>query len=282
MSLTVGHLISQAQKLQLRTEMEIYMAHLMKVGRLDLLAHPDLVVPIELLAQLQSGLIELMKGRPVHFLTNEKEFYGIPFFVDERVLIPRGCTELLVDYVLEMAASGASILEIGVGSGAISIALKKTRPDLEILATDISAEALAVASQNAKAQNVAIEFFQSDLLQEVPVRNFDILVTNLPYIGEEKHRYITEEVEKHEPHLALFGGSDGLRLYERLFQEIVEQKREFQAICGEIGFSQGPELEAMAKRFFPNLAFELRQDLEGLDRHFFLTSDKIANEKTSS
>jgi release factor glutamine methyltransferase len=282
MSLTVGHLISQAQKLELRTEMEIYMAHLMKVGRLDLLAHPELPIPVEFLSELQKALLELMKGKPVHYLTNQKEFYGIPLFVDERTLIPRGCTELLVDYVLEVAGSGASILEIGVGSGAISIALKKTRPDLEILATDISAEALAVASQNAKVQDVEIEFLEADLFQDVPVRNFDILVANLPYIGEEKHRYLTEEVEKHEPHLALFGGSDGLRLYERLFQEIVDQKRNFQVICGEIGFSQGPELEAMAKHFFPNFAFELRQDLEGLDRHFFLTSDKITLEKTSS
>ncbi len=138
------------------------------------------------------------------------------------------------------------------------------------MATDVSPDALEVANKNCVQLGANVELLQADLLQGVPKKDFDTLVANLPYIGTEEHAFMAENVEKHEPHLALLGGKDGLRLYERLFRQILEEDWAFNSILGEIGFSQGQDLKTLAEQFFPDARLTLRQDLEGLDRHFLL------------
>lgn len=127
--MTIEDLIKKAQVLHLRTEMEVFLSYLLSCDRLDLLAYPEKDVPVEKLAELQKGWVQIQQGKPVAYLTHTKEFYGLDFYVDERVLVPRGATERLVELVLEKASQGTKILEIGTGSGPISIALKHTRPD---------------------------------------------------------------------------------------------------------------------------------------------------------
>jgi release factor glutamine methyltransferase len=264
----IAQILSKAQKSQLRTELEVFLAHLLDCSRLDLIARSDEEVPVEHLAALQMGWMRILKGYPVAYLTHEKEFYGLNFYVDERVLIPRGETEFIVEFVLEQKLS--SVLELGTGSGAIAVALAKTQPNLRVCAMDVSVKSLEVAALNIARHEVDVELRESDLLAQAPDEDFDVLVANLPYIGTESHNFITDSVADNEPHLALFGGPDGLGLYRRLFDEIKEAGRNFKFIVCEIAFSQGPDAREMCKKYMPNYAFELKQDLQGLDRHFIL------------
>ena len=140
------------------------------------------------------------------------------------------------------------------------------------MATDVSSEALEVASKNCVQLGLEVELLQADLLENVPSVEADVLVANLPYIGRVTHADLAENVRKHEPHLALFGGEDGLSLYERLFDQIKAQGRDFQFILGEIGFSQGEDIRKLCKEKLPAYRFSLFQDLQGLDRHFVLES----------
>lgn len=273
----IAQILGLAQKEHLRVEMEIFLSHLLAQSRLDLIAHGEEEIPVEKLAKLQLAWTAIKAGKPVAYLTQQKEFYGLSLFVNEFVLIPRPCTELLVDWTAELAER--KVLELGTGSGAISLALKSKRPDLELTATDISLDALAVANKNcvqlgSSNIDLSVNFLQSDLLAEVPPDDFDTLVANLPYIGTETHASIDENVLKNEPGLALFGGSDGLELYRRLFGQIRDGAWSFKNILGEIGFSQGAAIRELANDSLPEYVFSLRQDLEGLDRHFLLERKK--------
>ncbi len=272
--MTLAQLLAQAQKEQLRLEMELFLSHLLGKSRLDLIAHSDEELPVEHLGAIQKGWTQLKAAMPVAYLTHEKEFFGLSFYVDERVLIPRPCTEQLVEWALELEGQGrlkeSKVLEIGTGSGAIAVALKKSCPRLQIWATDLSEGALEVASKNCVQNEVEISLFCSDLLSQVPEQDFDLLLANLPYIGTEMHAFVQESVAKYEPSMALFSGQDGLDLYRRLFAQIQERAHSFPLILGEIGFSQGEAVRALAAELLPHYVFHLRRDLEGLDRHFLL------------
>lgn len=275
--MTIAQLLSSAQKQGLRTEMEIYLAHLLCVSRLDLLRDSDKEIPIKKMSAIQSAWLKILDAYPVAYLVKQKEFYGLNFYVDENVLVPRPETELLVKMVLDFAniilmngKPSPKILELGTGSGAISVALKHEFPELELTATDISMVALEIAKKNAKKNKVKINFLESDLLKKVAEDEFDILVANLPYIGTETCNYIADNVRKYEPALALFGGDNGLRLYEKLFEQIISQNRKLTYIVGEIGFCQGELMKELSKRFFPDSAIEIKQDLSGLDRNFII------------
>lgn len=266
--MNIAQILGSAQKEHLRLEMEVFLSHLLGKSRLDLIAHGEEEIPVEQLAELQLAWTAIKAGKPVAYLTQKKEFYELELFVNESVLIPRPCTELLVDWAAEVAEK--KVLELGTGSGAVSLALKTKRPELELTATDISLDALAVASKNCVQLGLELRFLQSDLLRDVPHEDFDTLIANLPYIGTEFHADIDENVLNYEPGLALFGGSDGLDLYRRLFDQIREEGWAFKFILGEVGFSQGQAIREVAEEKLPMFHFTLRQDLEGLDRHFLL------------
>lgn len=266
--MTIGSILRLSQNEHLRSEMEVFLAFLLGCSRLDLLVRSEEELPVDQLSALQKGWIRLQDGLPVAYLTHSKAFYNADFYVNEHVLIPRPETEQLVSLVLERAEG--AVLELGTGSGAIACSIKKNRPELEVLASDISPLALEVASKNCVQLGVEVDLLESDLLEDVPERSFDVLVANLPYIGKTKHAFLDENVLKHEPHLALFGGEDGLDLYRRLFRQAIEQKRDFRLICGEIGFSQGADIAKLCQELMPNYQFTLLQDLQGLDRHFLL------------
>lgn len=273
----IGELLKKAQKEHLRTELEVFLSYLLGVDRSLVLSKTEEEIPVEYLSALQQGWTVLKQGKPVAYLTNSKEFHGFSLYVDERVLIPRPETEGLVELALEKGDQideKLRVLELGTGSGAISLALKKSRPNWDITATDISRDALEVANKNFIQYQADVQLIYSDLLGVVPSKKYDLLVTNLPYIGTEKFNFLSPEVEKFEPHLALFGGEDGLGLYARLFEQIEEGVWPFKFILGEIGFAQGPSLQELAQKSLPNYSCEIKQDLSGLDRYFVMKSKK--------
>lgn len=268
--MTLSRALQLAQKAHLRCEMEIFLAHLLQCSRCDVLSRAEEEIPVEKLSELQKGWIRLQDGLPVAYLTYEKEFYGLNFYVDERVLIPRPETELLVDLALKKTKK--VVLEVGTGCGAVACSIKRNRPELRVMATDVDPDVLHIANKNCVQLEVDVQLLCADLLESVPKEPFDTLVANLPYIGLQSHAWVDEKVRKHEPRLALFGGSDGLQLYTKLFDQIREQNRPFQTILGEMGFSQGEDIRLLCLEKLPGYRFQLFNDLQGLPRHFLLES----------
>lgn len=234
------------------------------------------------------SLIEkILSGYPVAYILQRKEFFGLDFYVDERVLIPRPETELLVEETIKICRTAfrpsngmpsmpqITLADIGTGSGCIAVGLARSLPQAKIFAMDISADALSVARKNIEQYKFSdrIMLLQNDLLEEFLSGKFyqtrlDIIVANLPYIGEETNRFISSDVERSEPRIALFGGSDGLRLYERLFEQILSLKYSPRFILGEFGFAQGEGLRRLLRRFFPSGSFRIFSDLAGIERVF--------------
>jgi release factor glutamine methyltransferase len=218
---------------------------------------------------------------------NRQEFYGLDFFVDERVLIPRPETELLVEGVVQRVGAleperEVRILDVGTGSGAIAVALQHVLPQAEVLAVDISSEALAVAQKNAFRHGCSqIQFLNSDLLEQVSLETLqpDFIVANLPYIGTEQFDFVQDSVRRYEPASALFAGADGLDLYRRLFDQIFYSKWNPPFVLGEFGDGQRPILELMLSKLFPTVSVEFYKDGAGFDRVFVLNFGRSSSLK---
>lgn len=248
-----------------------------------LFAHANDEVSDENLEKLYIRYLDrVKKGEPIAYITGEKEFFGLDFLVNNNVLVPRPETEMLVERVLGFMKENIEkhgkyrILELGTGSGNISVSIAKNsdymgREMIEYIdAVDISDEALKVAYENVLQHGVEdkVRVFHSNLLEDIDEdENYHIIVGNLPYIGESKHRNVDKNVEDYEPKLALFAGSDGLQLYKKLFQQIVSRRIGWRMIVGEFGFGQREDLEELLNKYFEQ-KWSIEKDLAGVDRMF--------------
>lgn len=221
--------------------------------------------------ELEEGLKKLETGYPAQYIVGDVNFYGHKILVNENVLIPRFETELLVDktikYIRESFDENIKILDIGTGSGAIAIALKKAFPKASVTALDISDKALELAKENAKINNVEINFIKSDILKNVDGQ-FDVVISNPPYIDYEEE--IDERVRKYEPHLALFAEDNGLYFYKEIFKNIKPYLNGKFLLAFEIGETQGESLKKEASKYFENVLIE--KDYPGKDRFLFIES----------
>lgn len=263
-------------------DVELILAHAMGVDRSYLLAHDEEEITEGDFLVFNSYLKRLVGGEPVAYITNEKEFFALNFFVDGRVLIPRPETEHVVEEVLVYLKSvddlgrRFKILDIGTGSGCIPLAILKSfegrgeiaRADM----VDISCEALEVARINAEQflLDDRVEIFESDLVEEIGDNEYyDVITANLPYIGEVKNRFVSAEAEKFEPGVALFGGEDGLVLYKKMFQQFLAKGIRFGLLVGEFGFSQGESMRELLNTYFDQ-KWEIKEDLAGIERMFIV------------
>ncbi|MCM0582572.1 peptide chain release factor N(5)-glutamine methyltransferase [Weissella diestrammenae] len=204
-------------------------------------------------------------GVPVQYALGHAPFYGREFNVDRRVLIPRPETEELVDWVLkDQATTDLKVLDIGTGSGAIAVTLASERPNWQVLASDISKDALAVAEMNAKQFSASVTFLASDLFDQIN-GTFDVIVSNPPYISEQERAVMDESVLGFEPDLALFADDNGLAIYKRLLIELLAHLNPKGSAYFEIGYLQGPTLLALFGAL-PGVTVALRQDMSGHDR----------------
>lgn len=211
---------------------------------------------------------ELLERRgkhvPLQHITGEQEFMGIPFLVNDKVLIPRQDTEILVEEARKAAKEGAEVLDVCTGSGCIIVSLLKLVPGIKGTACDISGEALEVARENARKQEVAVDFRQGDLFDPVEGK-FDVIVSNPPYIPTVEIEELMEEVRLFEPREALDGSEDGLAFYRRLAAESPKYLKDGGWLMVEIGCSQGGQVsELLADAGFCEVT--VRKDLAGLDR----------------
>lgn len=209
-------------------------------------------------------LLELRKARiPLEYITHQTEFMGLPFYVDEHVLIPRQDTECLVEELLE-EAGGHDVLDLCTGSGCIGISLAVLGHCRSLVLTDYSEEALKVAERNARDNEVEAVLVHSDLFEDIR-GSFDLIVSNPPYIPTGQIPSLMPEVREHEPHMALDGSADGLSFYRRIIEESRGFLRKEGILAFETGYDQGKDVARLMEQA-GFLEVRIKQDLAGLDR----------------
>jgi release factor glutamine methyltransferase len=255
-----------------RLEAEMLLAHTLGVSRAGLLARLGDPIEPEVAAQFAARVARRAQYEPLAYILGCKQFFGYEFVVDRRVLIPRFESELLVQVALERLAHyprpAPRLADIGTGSGALALALAKhAATAAEIIATDISPDALAVAAINARLLGLEnrVAFFEGDLLE--PLRApVDILIANLPYIPTPRYPHLPREIRDYEPRVALDGGIDGLEPLRRLLARVDGHVARGGIMLFEISEEQGASVLDFARTLFPFAAIRLHQDWEGLDR----------------
>jgi release factor glutamine methyltransferase len=251
-----------------RLDAELLIAHSLSVDRIRLyMDHDKPLAPDELKAI--RGLVKRRgEGEPVAYITGSKAFWTIELRVDHRVLIPRPDTEHVVEHSLKALESVPEprIVDVGCGSGCIALSIASARPDAQVLAIDISADALDVAKENAAHLNLSnVEFRQNDLLENVH-GTYDLIVSNPPYIASADIDNLMVSVRDYEPVGALDGGKDGLGFYRRLIPESADLLKPGGHIFFEIGYDQGAALTEMLTRHGGFDSMEIIQDYGGHDR----------------
>jgi len=238
-----------------RLDAELLLAEAMGVGRERLIVDARSGLDPDVVARFGELVARRQQHEPVAYILGRKAFRHIELAVDRRVLIPRPETELLVEVGLTLP-DGASVADVGTGSGAVALALKSERPDLVVRATEVDSDALAVARENGLRLGVEVEFIQADLLDGVTGR-FDAVLANLPYMAEESS--LPPEIGLYEPALALFAGPDGLDVIRRL----LEMTDQVPLVALEVGLPEA--VESLARDAGFRFVDRLR-DLAGHER----------------
>jgi release factor glutamine methyltransferase len=246
---------------------EILLLHIIQKNRAFLYAHSEQVLETHIIQAFEHLVLKRLEGIPIAYLTNEREFWSLPLYVTSDTLIPRPETELLVELVLTYLGErpACSVLELGTGTGAISVALATEKPDWNILAADLSKQALLVAQENIKRHQVKnIRLLESHWFQAIPKQNFDLIISNPPYLAEQDpHQH--EGDLRFEPKQALISGEEGL---EDL-KHIIKQSRQYLISGGlllvEHGYNQG---QAVTDIFLRENYHRIKclQDTAGHDR----------------
>jgi release factor glutamine methyltransferase len=232
-----------------------------------ILAHPEFILSSEEVCDLDKKIERLVSGEPLAYIINQSEFFGIPFYVNENVLIPRPDTEILVEKALEWCKNQPQIVkfvDIGTGSGCIGISILNHFPEFTGYGVDISYDALKVANQNRNlVKQGAFQLIQADLLSFTNEK-FDLVCANLPYIPTSK--LLGLSVSKFEPAIALNGGINGTDIIMRLLQEIDGHMKKAGLILLEIQNDQGKIVQNFATEIFPDSKISILKDLSGNDR----------------
>lgn len=243
----------------------IALEYVTSISKIEYILQKEEEISEEKLIELKFILEELTKNKPIQYITKNAYFYGLNFYVNEKVLIPRQETNELVDWVLMSVTHSKpiKILDIGTGSGCIAITLKKNLPLSEVFAIDISNEAIQVAQKNANDNEVKINFLQKNILEINDLKsNFDIIISNPPYVRELEKLEMAPNVLDNEPHLALFvPDNNPLLFYEKITEIALKNLTE----DGMLFFEINQYLSAETKKMIENKGFKnvtLRKDLQ--------------------
>jgi release factor glutamine methyltransferase len=246
-----------------RLDAELLLAHVLGVSRERLLTDRDLRVAGPAVRAFQDAVRRRSVERePVAYIVGVRAFREIELAVDPRVLVPRPETELLVEVALRLPC-GARVLELGTGSGAIALALARERPDLDVSASDVSDEALAVARANGARLALDVRILHADLLNGIPDA-YDAVLANLPYVRDDERAALAPEIVRHEPARALFAGADGLDSIRRLAAQLAAVER-VSFVALEVGDGQADVVAGLLRAaHFANV--ECIRDLSGIER----------------
>ena len=253
-----------------------YLVELSQRERYDLYANYDEEMPADLQKEFAAGMERILKQEPMAHVLGYSWFYGYKFIVNENVLFPRYETEELCANVLgEMDRYFADqntieCADVGTGSGAIANTLCKEEPKVHMTATDISEEALLTARQNAANNDADVTFLCGDMVKPLIEKGMklDVLVCNPPYNPQEEK--MEKSVVDFEPHVALFGGEDGLKFYREVFEDCQKVLKEKAFMAFEMGWDQRERMSALLEEKLPGWRYEIRRDINGKDRMLFV------------
>lgn len=244
------------------------------MNKFDLVINHTMEIPEDKIIEFHNGLEKIKDNTPIQYITNHQEFMKLDFYVDENVLIPQPDTEILVEEVLKYVnqidktkSSKIKILDLCTGSGAIAVSLAKYIDNCEITATDISNKAIQIAKLNAEKNLVhtKINFIESNMFENLPKTQYDIIVSNPPYIETETILSLSPEVQK-EPLLALDGGCDGLKFYKIILKNYNDYLVQNGKVFLEIGYNQKEMLFNLLDLTKQNINPKCIKDLSGNDR----------------
>jgi release factor glutamine methyltransferase len=246
-----------------RLTAEVLLSHALGQDRVYLYAHSE--DELTEIAWIHYGryLHQRLKGMPTQYITHRQEFYGREFRVNSDVLIPRPETEHLVEAALARWTPGATVVDIGTGSGAIAVTLALEK-DIRVFACDISPAAVAVANENAERLQAKVHFFVGDLASALANHSVDLLVCNPPYVPLTDQPGLQREVRDYEPHVALFGGPTGLEQYERLIADARRVIRPAGWLLVELGYNSVVHVSEMLRDCWQEI--QVLSDLAGLPR----------------
>jgi release factor glutamine methyltransferase len=238
----------------------------LEVSDTHLIAHPGQTLTDRQRDRYLAWVERRRAGEPIAYLTGEREFYSLAFTVTPAVLIPRPETELLVDAALERVPAHAPVrvLDLGTGSGCVAVAIAKLRPRAQVAATEVSRDALAVARENAARHGSSIEFIESDWLDALAGRRFDLIVSNPPYVAE-RDPHLSQGDSRFEPRAALVAGTDGLSCIRLIIAQARAHLEPGGGLLFEHGYNQAARCRALlAQAGYFEVA--TRHDLAGIER----------------
>lgn len=255
---------------------EILLQYILNMDKTELIINSKKEVQHDLEQRYISYLDKIIEGKPIQYITHKQEFMGLYFYVDENVLIPQPDTEILVEKTIrivtannKLLSQNIKILDLCTGSGAIAVSLEnylQNKCNIEIYASDISEKAIDVAKRNAKENNAKVKFIISDMFQNIEENNFDIIVSNPPYIEKATITTLSKEVQN-EPHLALDGGIDGLDFYRIIAKEGYKHLKSGGYILVEIGYNQKESVSNIFKEYVDKyIEIKCVKDLNEQDR----------------
>lgn len=236
------------------------------------------MTPLEYLKKYGDASLEnierLNNGEPVQYIVGNVSFYGNIIDVDKRVLIPRFETEELVENTIKYIKkyNYNSIVDIGCGSGCISITLKKIFPNILVDAVDISLDALEVSKKNALKNNVLINFYNGNLFEPLN-KKYDVIISNPPYIAYDEE--IMDIVKNNEPHIALYSPNNGLYYYEEIIKNCLNYLNDNGLIAFEIGYNQADDIKNIVSKYLKNYDLEVKKDMTGKDRMIFIKINNL-------
>ncbi len=249
-----------------RLSAELLLMFTLNCDRAYLFTYPERALTPDELFRYDHAIARRCTGEPAQYITGHQEFYGRDFLVSPAVLIPRPETEHLIEAALEIIPRNAAlhILDVGTGSGCIAITLAKELPHSTLMAVDISPEALELAAANAARLEAQIEFRPSDLLGVIePHRQFDVIVSNPPYVGECEADKVQKQVRDFEPHVAVFGGQRGMDIIHRLLPQAWQHLKPGGHFLMEIGYSTADPVHHAMRAWSD---FRILPDLQGIPR----------------
>lgn len=277
--MTVEELLVLGKSYTSSDHAKILLAELLNKNPLELLNYLDYKVNIELSNKYKEELLALKNGKPLQYVIGNVNFYGIKYYINENVLIPRFETEELVEntinYIKKYFNYPIDIVDLGCGSGVIGLTLEKKISTKSVDLIDISPKALTVTKKNIINLNSRANIMENNFLENIN-KKYDVIISNPPYIKTDEQ--IENIVKENEPHIALYGGIEGLDCYKEILKNINNNLKEKALIAFEIGSNQAQDLIKLINIYLTNVKIIVKKDLSGRDRMLFIFKNIEINE----
>ena len=275
----IKDLLLEGNKYVHKDQSKLILSTILEYNPLELTLRLDDEISKEIEDKFLKCIKNIKNGIPIQYALNSVNFYGLDFYVDERVLIPRFETEELVYntdlYLKKYFDNNIKILDLGTGSGCIGLTLKHLNNNYTITLSDLSPYALEVASKNSNSLKLDVKIIESDLFKEINDK-YDCIISNPPYIGENDE--VDDIVSKNEPHMALYADNNGLDYYERILKDVSNYVNDKYLIAFEIGSSQKEEILNIISKYLKDVKVITKQDMSKRDRMVFIFKNIDINE----